>query len=80
MITPSHVSLPNTTPLALPANVNVISNVSDPSTSSSQVTAILALPSVSPALIVILNGSELKSTPDPVKQQNENFYCIAAYS
>ena len=58
----------------------VTSKVSDPSTSSSQVTAILALPSVSPASIVILNGSELKSTPDPVKQQNENFYCTAAYS
>ena len=69
MITPSDVSLPNITPVALPlpANVNVISNVSDPSTSSSQVTAILALPSVAPALIVILNGSESKSTPDPMR-------------
>ena len=64
MITPSDVSLPNITPVAL--LVNVISNVSDPSTSSSQVTAILALPSVAPALIVTVNGSELKSTPDPI--------------
>ena len=66
MITPSHVSLPNVTPVTLLVIVNVMSKVSDPSTSSSQVTAILALPSVAPALIVTVNGSELKSTPDPM--------------
>ena len=49
--------------------VNVMSKVSNPSTSSSQVTDTLALPSVAPAFIVILNGLELKSTPDPITVQ-----------
>ena len=66
MISPSDVSLPNITLVGLLVNVNVISKVSNPSTSSSQVTAILPLPSVAPALIVIVNELELKSTPDPI--------------
>ena len=66
MISPSDVSLPNITPVGLLVNVNVISKVSNPSTSSSQVTAILPLPSVAPALIVTVNGLVLKSTPDPI--------------
>ena len=68
MIIPSDVFLlPNVTPVALLVNVNVILKISDPSTLSSQVTEILALTSVAPALIVILNGLELKSMPDPVR-------------
>ena len=66
MISPTDVSLPNVTPLPLLVRVNLISKVSDPSTSSSQVTDILPLPSVAPAMIVIVNGSELKSVPDPI--------------
>ena len=69
LICPSHVFLPNITLELLLVSVNVISKVSNPSTSSSQVTNILALPSVSPALIVIVNGLELKSTPDPITVQ-----------
>ena len=69
MICPSRVSLPNSTPELLLVSVNVILKVSNPSTSSSQVTDTLALPSVAPALIVIVNGLELKSTPDPVTVQ-----------
>ena len=79
MITPSHVSLPNVTPVTLLVNVNVMSKVSNPSTSSSQVTAILALPSVAPASIVILNGSELKSTPNPVYENNHSNYWYTTY-
>ena len=69
MICPSHISLPNFILELLLVSVNVISKVSNPSTSSSQVTDMLALPSVAPALIVILNGLELKSTPDPITVQ-----------
>ena len=58
--------LPNVTPELLLLNVNVISKVSNPSITLSQVTDTLALPSVALALIVILNGLELKSTPDPI--------------
>ena len=61
------MSLPNITPLALLVNVKVILKVSNPSTSSSQVTEILALLSVAPALIVKVIGLELKSMPDPVR-------------
>ena len=63
------MSLPNVTPELLFVSVNVISKVSNPSTSSSQVTDTLTLPSVAPALIVIVNGLELKSTPDPITVQ-----------
>ena len=63
------MSLHNSTPELLVLSVNVILKVSNPSTSSSQVTDTLALPSVAPALIVILNGLELKSTPDPITVQ-----------
>ena len=66
MITPLDVFLPNVTPVALLVNVNVILKISDPSTSLSHVIEILALPSVAPALILILNGLELKSMPDPM--------------
>ena len=69
MICPSHVSLPNVTPELLLVSVNVILKVSNPSTSSSQLTDTLALPSVAPALIVMLNGLELKSIPDPIIAQ-----------
>ena len=69
MICPSDVSLPNATLELLLVSVNVISKVSIPSTSSSQVTDTLALPSLAPALIVIVNGLELKSTPDPITIQ-----------
>ena len=64
LIIPSDVSLPNATPVTL--HINAISKFSNPSNSSSQVIEILALPSVAPALIVILNGLESKSTPDPM--------------
>ena len=63
------MSLPNVTPELLFVSVNVISKVSNPSTSSSQVTDTLTLPSVAPTLIVIANGLELKSTPDPIAVQ-----------
>ena len=63
------MSLPNVTPELLLVSVNVILKVSNPSTSSSQVTDTLALPSVALALIVIVNGLELKSTPDPITVQ-----------
>ena len=53
------MSLLNITLELLVLSVNVISKVSNPSTSLSQVTDTLALPSVAPALIVILNGLEL---------------------
>ena len=66
MISPTDVSLPNVTPFLPLVRVNLISKVSNPSTSSLQVTDILALPSVAPATIVILNGLELKSFPDPI--------------
>ena len=69
MICPSHVSLPNVTPELLLVTVNLISKVSNPSLTLSQLTDTLALPSVTPALIVIVNGSELKSTPDPITVQ-----------
>ena len=69
MICPSHVSLPNLTPELLLVTVNLISKVSNPSVTLSQVTDTLALPSVAPALIVIVNGLELKSTPDPITVQ-----------
>ena len=69
MICPSHVSLPNLTPELLLVTVNVISKVSNPSVTLSQVTDTLALPSVAPALIVIVNGLELKSIPDPITVQ-----------
>ena len=67
LICPSDVSLPNVTPELLLVNVNVKSKVSNPSTSSSQVNEILALPSVALAPIVIVNGSKLKSTSDPMR-------------
>ena len=66
MICPSHVSLPNVTPELQLVTVNFISKVSNPSVTLSQVTDALALPSVAPALILIVNGLELKSTPDPI--------------
>ena len=67
MICPSHVSLPNVTAELL--LVNLISKVSNPSVTLSQVTDTLALPSTAPASIVIVNGLELKSTPDPLTVQ-----------
>ena len=63
------MSLPNVTPELLLVSANVILKVSNPSTSSSQVTDTLALPLVAPALIVVVNGLELKSTPDPITVQ-----------
>ena len=45
------------------------SKLSNPSVTLSQVTDTLALPSVVPTLIVIVNGLELKSTPDLVKDK-----------
>ena len=61
------MSLRNITPKPLPIIVNLISNVSDSSTILSQVTDILALPSLAPASIVTFNGLELKSIPDPAR-------------
>ena len=69
IICPSHVSLPNVTPALLPASDNVILNVSNPSVTLSQVTDTLALPSVAPELIVMLNGLEIKSLPDPINMK-----------
>ena len=66
MISPTDVSLPNVTSALPLVRVNLISKVSDPSTSSSHVTDILSLPSVDPVSIVILNESELKSVPNPI--------------
>ena len=60
------MSLPSATPELLFVIVNLISKISNPSVTLSQVTDILALPSVAPGLIVMLNGLELKSTPDPI--------------
>ena len=60
------MSLPNVTAELLLVIVNLISKISNPSVTLSQVTDTLALPSVAPALIVIVNGLELKSTPDPI--------------
>ena len=65
MIFTLDTSLPNVNPQ--PA-LNLILKLSDPSTTSSQVTDILALPSVAPALMVIVNGLELKSIPDPTHE------------
>ena len=69
IICPSHVSLPNVTPELLLVTVNLISKLSNPSVTLSQLTDTLALPSVAPALIVIVNGLELKSIPDPITVQ-----------
>ena len=63
------MSLPNINPELSLVMVNVISKVSNPSVILSQVTDTLALPSVAPAFIVIVNGLELKSTPDPITVQ-----------
>ena len=63
------MSLPNVTPELLLVTVNLISKVSNPSVTLSQATDTLALPSVALALIVIVNGLELKSTPDPITVQ-----------
>ena len=63
------MSLPNVTPELLLVTVNSISKVSNPSVTLSQLTDTLALPSVAPALIVIVNGLELKSTFDPITVQ-----------
>ena len=65
IIRPIHVSLPNLTPALSLVNVSAMSKISNPSVTSSQVTDTLALPSVAPAFIVILNVVELKSIPDP---------------
>ena len=65
IIRPTHVALPNLTP-ALPLfNVSAMSKISNLSVTLSQVTDTLALPSVAPVFIVILNVVELKSIPDP---------------
>ena len=72
MISPSDVSLPTITPEILLVNVNIISKVSIPSTTLSHVTDILFLPLVFPALIVIVNELESKSTPDPMRMQLQN--------
>ena len=69
LICPSLVSLPNIASGLSLAMVNVMSKVSNPSVILSQVTDKLALPSVAPAFIVILNGLELKSAPDPTTVQ-----------
>ena len=69
LICPSLVFLPNITPGLPLAIVNLISNVSNPSVTLSQVIDTLALPSVAPAFILIVNGLELKSTPDPITVQ-----------
>ena len=63
------MSLPNVTPELLLVIVNLISKLSNASVTLSQVTDTLALPTVAPALIVIVNGLELKSTPDPITVQ-----------
>ena len=63
------MSLPNVTPELLLVTVNIISKLSNPSVTLSQLTDTLALPSVAPALIVIVNGLELKSSPDPITVQ-----------
>jgi len=63
------VFIPNVNPGLPLVMANVILNISKSSNSSSQVTDTLALPSVAPAFIVIVNGSELKSTPDPTTVQ-----------
>jgi len=67
------VSLPTVTPGILLVNDNIISKVSIPSTTLSQVTVILALPSVAPALIVTVNELESKSIPDPMRTQLSNY-------
>ena len=66
VIFPSAVLLPNDIPELLLIKVNVKSNVSNPSTTSFHITDILPLPSVAPALILIVNELESKSTPDPM--------------
>ena len=63
------ISLPNDTLGLSVVRISVISKVSSPSTSSSQVTDTLALPSLAPASIVMLNESELKSSPDPIRKE-----------
>ena len=68
--------LPNITSELLLASVNVISKISIPSTMSSQLMDTLALPSVAPALIVILNELELKSLPNPIRVQQLLFYML----
>ena len=65
IIRPTHASLPNLTPALLLVNVSAMSKISNFSVTSSQVTDTLALPSVAPAFIVILNVVELKSIFDP---------------
>ena len=69
MICPSHMSPPNVTPELSLVTVNLISKVSNSSVTLSQLTDTLALPSVAPALIIIVNELELKSTPDPITVQ-----------
>ena len=66
MICPSDVSLPNVIRELLVTSINLMSKVSNLSTTLSRTTGILPLPSLAPALIVISNGLELKSTPNPV--------------
>ena len=63
------MSLPDVTAKLLLVTVNLISKISNPSVTLSQVTDTLVLPSVVPALIVIVNGLESKSTPDPITLQ-----------
>ena len=67
MMCPSDdVFLPNITSELPFANDSIILKVSNPSISSSQVTNTYAVPSVTPASIVMLNGLEVKSLPVPV--------------
>ena len=65
VILPTEVSLPTLTRGLLLASVKFKSKVSTPSTTLSQLTDMLPLPSVDPASIVIVIGLESKSTPDP---------------
>ena len=67
MIPSDDISLPSDILGLSVVRTNVILKVSSPSTSSSQVTDTLALPSLAPASIVMLNESELKSSPDPIR-------------
>ena len=66
VISPSDVLLIKVTPLLPSVNDKFILNFSGPSTTLSTIIGTLPLPSVTPALIVILNGSESKSIREPM--------------
>jgi len=67
LILPTELSLPTLNRGLLLTSVKLILKVSTPSTTLSQLTDMLPLPSIDPALIVILIGLESKSTCDPIR-------------